>query len=61
MLLGNKTTNSNKTLKNVMFERLDCWVRKYQLDIEFRNTYHKYNAIPTYSKLLLDDEIQFKK
>ena len=39
----------DKALKNVRkFERLDCQVRKCQLDIEFLNTCHKYNVIPNF-------------
>ena len=38
-----------KALKNVKkFERLDCQVRKCQLDIEFLNTCHTYNVIQNF-------------
>ena len=45
----NRKRQGDKTLKNVRkFERLDHQVRKCQLDIEFLNTYHKYNVIPNF-------------
>ena len=39
----------DKALKNVRkSEKLDYQVRKYQPDIEFLNTCHKYNVIPNF-------------
>ena len=47
----------DKSLKKVKkFERLDDQVKKYQLDIEFVKTCHKYNVFPNFLRIRITNK-----